>query len=58
MAPDAAITDLVDLFERSAERHGHREMFGVKRGGRWTFTSYADVKKQVDDLRGDRKSVV
>lgn len=57
MASGAPITDLVELFENSAQKHGHREMFGVKRGGRWTFVTYAAVRGQVDDFRGGLASL-
>jgi long-chain acyl-CoA synthetase len=57
MAAGAPIADLVELFERSARKHGHREMFGVKRGGRWTFVTYAQVKRQVDDFRAGLASL-
>jgi long-chain acyl-CoA synthetase len=44
--------NLVELFERSTKLYGERDLFGTKKGEQWTWTSYADVLKQVDDFRG------
>jgi long-chain acyl-CoA synthetase len=53
----APIADLVELFETSAEKHARRDLFGTRTGGRWTFVTYAQVKKQVDDFRGGLASL-
>lgn len=63
-----AIPDLVSLFERSAELHGDRPMFGVKRGDKWAWLKYREIKYQVDRMRfgldrlgvgrGDRVAII
>jgi long-chain acyl-CoA synthetase len=42
---------LVELWEKSSEAHGPRELFGTKTGGIWRWISYADFKLEVDALR-------
>jgi long-chain acyl-CoA synthetase len=42
---------LVELWERSTERHGPRELFGTKTGGAWNWITYAEFKLEVDALR-------
>jgi long-chain acyl-CoA synthetase len=44
-------TSLVDLFEKSCQTHGSRDLFGTKRDGAWQWVSYAEVKRQVDAAR-------
>lgn len=44
-------TSLVDLFEKSCQAHGSRDLFGTKRDGVWRWVSYAEVKRQVDAAR-------
>jgi long-chain acyl-CoA synthetase len=44
-------TSLVDLFEKSCQAHGSRDLFGTKRDGAWYWVSYAEVKRQVDAAR-------
>jgi long-chain acyl-CoA synthetase len=51
MANPQKFTSIVDLFEKSAAAFGPRDLFGVKRNGTWTWMSYADTKKQVDQAR-------
>jgi len=43
---------LVDLFEKSCQSYGSRDLFGTKRDGAWNWISYAEVKRRVDDARG------
>ncbi|MCS6899217.1 MAG: long-chain fatty acid--CoA ligase [Myxococcales bacterium] len=45
-------TSLVDLFEKSCQTYGSRDLFGTKRDGAWQWVSYAEVKRQVDAARG------
>ncbi len=60
--------NLVELFEKSVARFGARELFGVKDGDGWTWSTYADFARQVDGFRaalagmgvgpGDRVAIV
>jgi long-chain acyl-CoA synthetase len=49
--------NLVDMFERSVNAHGSRDLFGTKKNGRWAWTSYAAVGKLVDQFRGGLASL-
>jgi long-chain acyl-CoA synthetase len=42
---------LVELWEKSTELHGPRELFGTKSGGVWRWITYAQFKTEVDALR-------
>jgi len=44
--------NLVDMFETSVDKHGQAQLFGTKRGETWEWSTYADVGKQVENLRG------
>jgi len=44
--------NLVDMFERSVKAYGSRELFGTKKHGQWGWTTYAELGKLVDELRG------
>jgi len=44
--------NLVQMFERSVGLYGPRELFGTKENGQWNWTTYKEVGKLVDDLRG------
>jgi long-chain acyl-CoA synthetase len=44
--------DLVEMFERSVQAFGPQPLFGVKRGGAWTWTTYQEVGALVDACRG------
>jgi long-chain acyl-CoA synthetase len=48
---------LVDIFEQAVKRHGGRDLFGTKRDGRWTWTTYAEFGSMVDRLRGGLASL-
>lgn len=50
-------TSLVDLFEKSCQAHGSRDLFGTKRDGAWRWVSYAEVKRQVDAARSGLSSL-
>ena len=60
--------DLVTLFEDAVERHRERPLFGEKRKGQWTWTTYGAFGEQVDHARaglaelgvkkGDRVAIV
>src|ERR1700727_2359133 len=49
--------NLVEMFERSAKTYGPRELFGTKKNGLWVWTTYAEVAKLVDELRGGLASL-
>jgi long-chain acyl-CoA synthetase len=42
---------LVELWERSTEQNGARELFGTKQGDAWHWITYAEFKLEVDALR-------
>jgi long-chain acyl-CoA synthetase len=44
--------NLVEMFERSVEKYGPRELFGTKVDGEWKWTTYSEMGKLVADLRG------
>jgi long-chain acyl-CoA synthetase len=52
-----AFTSIVDLFEQSTKKFADRELFGVKKDGVWSFVTYGDVKKRVDNARGGLASL-
>jgi long-chain acyl-CoA synthetase len=43
--------NLVDLYQQSCRDFATRELFGTKSNGAWSFTTYADFQKRVDDFR-------
>jgi len=49
--------NLVDLCEKSCEKYSDRELFGTKKDGSWSWISYGDFKKLVDDFRGGLASL-
>lgn len=49
--------NLVDMFERSVEAYGSSELFGTKKDGTWTWITYAEVGKLVDQFRGGLASI-
>jgi long-chain acyl-CoA synthetase len=48
---EARFKTLVALFEQAVERYGDRQLFGTKKDGRWTWTTYRDFGSQVDRFR-------
>src|SRR5690349_3440408 len=50
--PAPKFSNLVEMFERSVDLYGQRELFGTKVDGQWRWTTYAQMGKLVDDLRG------
>ena len=48
---EARFKTLVALFEQAVERYGNRNLFGTKKDGRWTWTTYRDFGSQVDRFR-------
>jgi long-chain acyl-CoA synthetase len=53
----ASVVSLVDVLEGSAAAHGARDLFGTKRDGAWTYTTYAQFSAIVDRLRGGLASL-
>src|SRR5450755_4593896 len=48
---------LIDIYDHAIKSFGHRELFGTKRGGSWTWTTYAEFGKKVDAFRGGLASL-
>jgi long-chain acyl-CoA synthetase len=57
MSSSTKYENLVEMFERSTKAYGPRELFGTKKGGQWTWTTYAEVGRLVDELRGGLASL-
>ena len=51
------ITNLVDLWQKSSKAHADRPLFGTKTGGVWTWITYREFEKLVDDFRGALSSL-
>lgn len=49
--------NLVEMFERSIQLYGPRNLFGTKKNGQWTWTTYAQFGKMVDQFRGGLASL-
>ncbi len=49
--------NLVDMFESSVEAFASHDLFGTKRNGVWTWTSYAEIGKKVDAFRAGLASL-
>jgi long-chain acyl-CoA synthetase len=50
--------NLVDLFQRSVERHAERPLFGERDDdGRWRWLTYRDIGAEVDRARGGLASL-
>ncbi len=43
---------LIEIYERSTAKHPERPLFGVKKGGRWEWSTYRDFREQTDAFRG------
>jgi len=50
-------TTLVDIFHHSVGRYGARDLFGTKRGGIWSWMTYAEFGRAVDRLRAGLASL-
>jgi long-chain acyl-CoA synthetase len=44
--------NLVDIYDHATKEFGPRELFGTKKNGVWTWTTYADFAGQVEKARG------
>jgi long-chain acyl-CoA synthetase len=49
--------NLVSLVREAIAKHGPRPLFGLRRGGGWTWLTYNEIGKMVDDLRGGLASL-
>ncbi len=48
---------LADLYQSSIDAFGPRELFGTKKNGRWTWTTYAEFGNLVNKFRGGLASL-
>ena len=46
-----AFQTLVQLLSEATQRYGDRPLFGTRRGGGWSWTSYRQLSRQVDRCR-------
>ncbi|WP_044235478.1 AMP-dependent synthetase/ligase [Chondromyces apiculatus] len=53
----AKFENLVELFERSVKLYGPRDLFGTKKDGQWTWLTYAEMGRLVDQFRGGLASI-
>ena len=44
--------NLVDMQQKAVARFGPQKLFGTKVDGKWTWITYAEFGKRVDDIRG------
>jgi long-chain acyl-CoA synthetase len=51
MATQSGFENLVVMFEHSVKQYGSRDLFGTKKGGGWSWTTYAETGKLVDRFR-------
>ncbi len=49
--------NLVDLYQKSCARYGGRDLYGTKRGGAWSWTTYAELLSLIDRFRGGLASL-
>ena len=52
MSEQTHYSDLVDVLTKSVARYPQRQLFGTKTEGRWSWITYGDFGKRVDDFRG------
>jgi long-chain acyl-CoA synthetase len=50
--PSTKFANLVEMFQRSASTFAPDPLFGLKRGGQWSWITYQEVARQVDSFRG------
>lgn len=48
----ARVNDLVELYQQSCTKYAARPLFGTKKDGAWTWTTYAQFGALVDQVRG------
>jgi long-chain acyl-CoA synthetase len=44
--------NLVDIFDYATKEFGRNPLFGTKKNGSWTWTTYAEFAADVDKVRG------
>ncbi|HTJ81402.1 MAG TPA: AMP-binding protein, partial [Polyangiaceae bacterium] len=49
--------NLVDMFQKSVKSFGPQPLFGTKRDGQWKWSTYGEIGKKVDGLRGGLASL-
>jgi len=49
--------NLVDMFQKSVKSFGSQPLFGTKRDGQWNWSTYGELGKKVDGLRGGLASL-
>ncbi|HEX6273383.1 MAG TPA: long-chain fatty acid--CoA ligase [Polyangiaceae bacterium] len=49
--------NLVDLYEQACRDFGSREVFGTKKDGTWSWLSYAEFGRKVDEFRAGLASL-
>ncbi len=52
MAFQPRFQTLVDIYRHATKEYGQNPLFGVKKGGTWNWSTYAEFAKSVDALRG------
>ncbi len=57
MSFDPKYATLADLFQSSIDAFGPRELFGTKKNGRWTWTTYSEFGRLVAKFRGGLSSL-
>ncbi len=48
---------LLDIFQESTDSYPHRELFGTKKNGRWTWMTYREFGRDVEKIRGGLASL-
>lgn len=48
---------LIDIYDHAIKSFAHRELFGMKRGASWQWTTYAEFGKKVEAFRGGLASI-
>lgn len=49
--------NLVDMFQTSVEKFGPQQLFGTKRNGEWQWSTFTEIGKKVENLRGGLASL-
>ena len=49
--------NLVDLCEKSCDKYKDHELFGTKKDGAWSWITYGEFLKLVDNFRGGLASL-
>jgi long-chain acyl-CoA synthetase len=52
MSFEPRFSTLAEIYDHSIASYGSRELFGTKKAGRWSWTSYAEFGAMVERLRG------